>query len=91
MSKQVRFELNISGLRELMKSPAMHSVLEQAGGQVASRARSLSGEEWGTRVHDASYVAICNVYPDSDEARADNYENNTAVKALSSSGLPLTK
>lgn len=91
MSKQVKFELDLKGLNELMKSPAMHSALEQAGGQVASRARSLSGLEWGTRVHDASFVAICNVYPDSDEARADNYENNTAVKALSSSGLPMTK
>ena len=90
MSK-VDFKLDINGLRELMKSGEMQEALQEAGNAVASRGSSMSGESYGTRVHTASYVAICNVYPDSDEARKDNYENNTMLKALSSAGLPMSK
>ena len=87
----VRFELDINGLRELMKSGEMQSVLQEAGDAVAGHGSAMSGEPYGTRVHEASYVAICTVFPDSDEARADNYEHNTALKALGSSGLPSSK
>lgn len=90
MSK-VEFKLDINGVRELMKSSEMQSALQEAGDAVASRGQSMSGEAYGTRVHEASYTAICTVYPDSDEARKDNWANNTAVKALSSSGLPMSK
>ena len=91
MSK-VRFELDINGLRELMKSGGMKGILDEAGRSVASRASVLSGgEEYGHRVHDASYVSIVNVYPDSKEAAGDNSANNTVLKALASSGLPMTK
>lgn len=90
MSKY-KFKLDINGLRQLMKSAEMKAVLNEAGEQVARSASAMSGEEWDTRVHDASFVSICNVYPATPEARAENYENNTAVKALSSSGLRMTK
>lgn len=81
----VDFELNINGLRELMKSSEMQSALESAGQAVASNA----GRDYGTRVHTASYVAICNVYPNSKEAATENYEENTLLKALGSSGLSM--
>lgn len=85
--KKVKFELDINGLRELMKSAEMKAVLEEAGQAVANGA----GGDYGVRVHDATYVSIANVYPDSKEAAKDNYENNTLLRALESSGLSMRK
>ena len=80
---KVDFELNIAGLNELMKSPEMQDALREAGTVVATSA----GGDYGVRVHEANWIAIANVYPDSAEAAKDNYENNTLLKALGSSGL----
>ena len=87
MAKKVEFELNIAGLRELMKGPEMQAVLQEAGDAVASGA----GGDYGVRVHVADYVAIANVFPESKEAAKDNYENNTLLKALGSAGLSMRK
>ena len=87
MAKNVEFELDIKGLRELMKGPEMQAALQEAGDAVASSA----GGDYGVRVHVADYVAIANVYPDSKEAAKDNYENNTLLKALGSTGLKMGK
>lgn len=84
MAKKVVFKLDIGGLRELMKSGEMQGALDEAGSAVASTA----GDGYGYRTHIASYVAICNVYPETKEAAKDNYENNTLEKALDSVGLP---
>jgi len=80
---KVEFELNIEGLRELMKSGEMQSALDAAGSAVARSA----GGDYGVRTHVASYVAIANVYPDSEEAAKKNLKENTLVKALGSAGL----
>lgn len=84
---KTRFELNMPGLNELMKSSEMEAALEEAGRAVANAA----GSDYSSSVHQASFVAICNVYPDSKRAAQDNYDNNTLVKALSAAGLPLHK
>lgn len=83
MAGKTKFELNLPGLNELMKSEEMNAALIEAGQAVASAA----GSEYGVRVHDANWVSIANVYPDSKEAAKDNYENNTLLKALGSVGL----
>lgn len=83
----VKFELNLPGLNELMKSPEMESALDAAGAAVANAA----GTDYGYRVHQASFVSICNVYPDSKEAAKENYEENTLLKAIGAVGLPTTK
>lgn len=88
---KVRFQLNLAGLNELMKSAEMKAILEANGKAVANHAEGMSGEAYDTRVHDASWVSICNVFPATDEARSENYKNNTVVKALGSSGLPMHK
>lgn len=91
MSK-MNFKLDINGLRELMKSEEMQTVLTEAGEDVANIASNMSdGEPYGVRPHTASYVAIANIYPDSEAAAKMNSDMNIAVKALSSSGLPLSK
>lgn len=79
----VKFELNLPGLNELMKSSEMQAHLSKAGEAVASAA----GMEYVSSVHLADYIAIANVYPDSRDAAIDNYENNTLLKALGSVGL----
>ena len=93
MAKKVRFELNPKGITELFKSPEVNAWLQEVGESVAGTAESMSeyGGEYGARAHNAKYTAIVNVYPDSKEAARDNYENNTLMKALGSSGLPNTK
>ena len=83
MAGKTKFELNLPGLNELMKSEEMKAALLEAGQAVAGAA----GPEYGVRVHDANWVSIANVYPDSKEAAKDNYENNTLLKALGSAGL----
>ena len=92
MSKKIDFELDINGLRELMKSSEMQTVLAEAGEEVANIASNMSdGEPYGVRPRVATWVAIANIYPDSETAQKMNSDMNIALKALTSSGLPLEK
>lgn len=76
----VKFELNLQGLNELMKSAEMNAILEDAGRRVAN---APSGD-YGHRVHTASFCSICNVFPNSASSARDNIKNNTLLKALGS-------
>lgn len=84
---KVGFELNISGLQEIMKSGEMQSALSAAGAAVANAA----GKDYGYRVHTASFVSICNVYPNSKEAAKENFKTNSILKAAGAVGLPMSK
>lgn len=77
MSK-VEVELNLRGINELMKSREVEDELERLGNQVAARA----GEGYAVRVHQANWIAIANVYAETDEAKRDNMKNNTLLKAV---------
>ncbi len=83
----VDFKLNINGLQEIMKSGEMQSALSEAGAAVANAA----GDDYGYRVHTASFVSLCNVYPESKKAAKDNYEKNSLLKAAGAVGLPMSK
>lgn len=83
----VKFELNLPGLNELMKSPEMQSALLEAGRSVANNA----GSDYAAEVHTANWIAISNVYPDSRRAAHENYKENTLLKALGATGLPMRK
>lgn len=83
----LKFELNLAGLNELMKSDEMKSALLEAGQAVAGAA----GAEYAAEVHTASFVAISNVYPNSKEAAHENYKENTLLKAVGAAGLSMTK
>lgn len=85
MAEEIKFELNLRGLNELMKSAAMQAHLTQAGNAVAAAA----GDGYEARTHLADYVAITNVYPATREAARENYEDNTLLKALGSVGLSM--
>ena len=84
MSK-VRFELNLPGLNELMKSPAMQSELKRYGSNTLSRANSMaqvSNAEYSMNTRTINWIAVTTVRADNYQARRDNYENNTLLKAL---------
>lgn len=85
--RRVDFKLNLGGLRELMRSSAMQGQLMSAAKSVASSA----GADYEASVHVPGVVPIATAYPASQEAAQENYENNTLLKALGSSGLPQQK
>jgi len=84
---KVRFKLNLKGLNDLMKSAEMQSALLEAGQAVANSA----GSDYAAEVHKADYIAISNVYPDSNRAAHENFKENTLLKAVGSVGLKQTK
>jgi hypothetical protein len=78
-----KFELNLPGLNELMKSPEMVSILESASSQVANNA----GPGFGHRVGQGSFTAIGNVFAENKEAASKAYKDNTLLKALGSAKI----
>ena len=83
----VKFELDINGLRELMKSPAMQSALSQAGAAVANAA----GNGYGHKERIASFEALELVYPVTKKTAKENRNTNSLLKALGAAGLPMSK
>ena len=83
----VRFELNLKGLNELMKSSAMQSALNEAGTRVANSA----GSDYAIEGKSGNWIGFCNVYPNSKRAAHENFKDNTLLKALQSSGLRMSK
>ena len=76
MSK-VKFKLNRAGVRELMQSSAAAGVVTQYASQMQSRCGP--GYEVSTMVGKTRVNA--SVYAATAEARQDNYNNNTLLKA----------
>lgn len=82
-----KFELNLPGLNELMKSPEMQAALDEAGEQVAK----MAGSDYAASPKTGHYIGFSNVYPNSKRAAHENYTQNTLIKALSASGLRMSK
>ena len=82
-----KFELNLPGLNDLMKSSEMQEVLDDAGETVAS----LAGDEYAASPKTGRWVGFSNVYPNSKKAARENYKENTLLKALFASGLRTRK
>lgn len=83
----VKFELDLEGLRELMRSSEMQAQLGQGAQTVAAAA----GEGYESAVYVPGVVPIATAYPATAEAAADNFDNNTLLKALGGSGLSMQK
>lgn len=77
MSK-VEIVLESSNINAFLRSEAMKSMLEERAAQVAAAA----GEGYTYRTHDSGQRIIATIYAETDEARKDNLENNTLLKAL---------
>lgn len=73
-----KFKLNGAGVRELLQSGEMQSILSEYAASTASRA----GDGYASSVHMGQKRAYANVYPDTHDAYTENLENNTLLKAL---------
>ena len=80
MGKHVEFKLNRSGVRELLKSAEMRAIV----GQQASAKAAAAGEGYASEVHTGRNRVYANIYPDTDEAREDNWDHNTLEKVIRS-------
>lgn len=78
MNKTFRFELNRQGVGELLKSKDMERVLDGYAQGVSARA----GEGYRSGAYQGSDRVKVNVWPETPEARQDNLENNTLLKAV---------
>ena len=74
----IKFELDYDGVGALLKSPEMASVCESYARDV--QARAGAGYEVDTYVGRTRVNA--SVHAETDEARRDNFDNNTLLKAL---------
>ena len=75
---KVKFELNREGVRELMKSKEMTSGLEAIAGNVLSRL----GEGYSTNTYVGRNRVNVEVKADTFQARRENAQNNTILKAV---------
>ena len=76
MSK-VRFKKNSAGIREMLQSPEAESLVMEYATAIQSRA----GDGYEASVIIGKYRARASVFAATPEARRDNYENNTLLKA----------
>lgn len=76
MSK-VKFKLNEAGVGKLLKSPEAQALVMD----YASRIRNKCGDGYETSVIIGKYRARASVIAATYEARRDNLENNTLLKA----------
>lgn len=82
---KVNFELNLPGLNALMKGAEMQAILNEKGSRVAAAANSMkhiSAAEYGMDTKAINWIAVTTIRADNGAAVADNYQNNTLLKAL---------
>ena len=77
MSK-VKIELNSNGVKELLKSSEMMAICEQH----ANRALSRLGEGYIVTTMTGKTRVNASIYAESYQAKKENSENNTILKAL---------
>lgn len=78
MSKSFKFELNRSGVRELLTSPEMKAICAEKASEIVSRC----GAGYGSDTYTGKNRVNAMVYASTSEAKQDNQENNTILKAL---------
>lgn len=78
MSNKFKFVLNKSGVRELLKSNEMQSILTEK----ASDIRMRCGDGYKQDIHIGKNRANAMVWAASYKAKRENYKNNTILKAV---------
>ena len=73
-----RFELNIQGVGELLKSPEMMGICKE----YASKAQSKLGDGYEVKTYKLDTRSAAKVQAETYKARKDNAKNNTILKAL---------
>ena len=74
----IKFELNRSGVSELMKSSNMQSILKKQATGMKNRA----GSGYEQDLYVGKNRANAQVWASSKEARSDNMKNNTLLKSV---------
>lgn len=74
----VRIELNRDGVRELLRSKEMMAICEDH----ANKALERLGEGYVATTMTGKNRVNASIYAESYEARKENAENNTIIKAL---------
>ena len=87
MAKRVRYETNLKGLNELMKSDEMKTAVEAAGEAV----RSQLGEGYEVDTKKGKWLVVTRVKAESKKAVSDCLKNNTLLKAVGAVGLRMKK
>lgn len=78
MASNIKVEVNRQGVGALLKGKETENMMRRFGNEIAQRA----GAGYAARVHDSGQRQICNVYASTPEARQDNLEHNTLLKAI---------
>lgn len=78
MSKKTKFVLNRSGVRELLQSKEMQTVLNERASQAVQRL----GAGYNSDIYVGKNRANARVYADSFRAKLDNAKNNSILKAV---------
>lgn len=78
MAKHLQFELNRKGVADLMKSANMQKVLTR----YATRIRNRAGEGYEQDIYVGRNRANARVWPETPEARSNNYKHNTLLKSV---------
>lgn len=74
----VKVELNSEGIRALLKGSEVEQAISEKAEKVAGRA----GSGYSHDTKQMSGRVIASAYTATDEAKKDNMENNTLLKAL---------
>lgn len=85
MGKKVKFDLNLAGLNEVMKRPALQSIMQAKGDEIAARATSSAVDpeaEYHAETKTINWIAVTNIKCSNGAAIHENYEHNTLLKSL---------
>ena len=69
-------------IKKMLKSEEIAEVCKQEAEAIKSTAEAISGQEYGMRQVKLKTRVGFNVYPETKEAKKDNFENNTLMKSV---------
>lgn len=75
---KVKFEPNSKGIRDLLRSSEMSNICQRYADAIVSKA----GEGYASSAYIGTGRVNVSVRPETYEARKENAENNTLLKAL---------
>lgn len=88
----VKVELNLHGLNQLMKSPEIGEAVTSAAGYVKGIAKRMSGENFRqSRFRKINWIGVASIYPADEKAAQKEMDSNILLKSIGHAGLPTRK
>lgn len=78
MSGKIRIQLNSAGVREMLRSTQMQSIVSEHAEEIAKRC----GDGYGVSAYRGKNRVNASVGAETAEAAAENMRNNTILKAV---------